>query len=140
EDEVRLAKRAYGWPEDAKFLVPDGVREQFDAGVGARGAEARRLWEAGFAAYREQFPALATEIDQMQRRELPAGWDRDLPSFSPDPKGIAGRDASGEVLNVLAPNIPCLLGGSADLAPSNNTTLKFAGTCDFQSDSPGRRN
>ena len=140
EEEVRLTKRAYGWPEDAKFLVPDGVREQFDAGIGARGAEARRRWEALFAAYREQFPELAAEIDQMQRRELPANWDRDLPSFAPDPKGIAGREASGEVLNALAQNIPWFLGGSADLGPSNKTTLKFAGAGDFDADSPGGRN
>jgi len=140
EDEVRLAKRAYGWPEDAKFLVPDGVREQFDAGIGARGAAARDRWEALFAAYRREFPELATEIEQMQRRELPAGWDRDLPSFSPDPKGIAGRDASGEVLNRLAQNIPWFLGGSADLGPSNKTTLKFAGAGDFDAASPGGRN
>ena len=140
EEEVRLAKRAYGWPEDAKFLVPDGVREQFDAGIGARGAEARRRWEALFAAYRERFPELAREIDQMQRRELPAGWDRDLPSFPADSKGIAGRDASGAVLNALAQNIPWFLGGSADLAPSNKTTLKFAGAGDFEAESPGGRN
>src|ERR1051325_8678466 len=126
EDEVRLAKRAYGWPEDAKFLVPDGVMGAFDAGIGARGAEARRRWEALFADYRKQFPELAAEIDQMQRRELPAGWDRNLPTFKADPKGIAGRDASGEVLNVLAQNIPWFLGGSADLGSSNTTTLKFA--------------
>jgi transketolase len=140
EEEVRLAKRAYGWPEDAKFLVSDGVREQFDAGIGTRGAEARRRWEALFADYREQFPKLAREIDQMQRRELPAGWDRDLPSFPADPKGIAGRDASGEVLNALAQNIPWFLGGSADLGPSNKTTLKFAGAGDFEDESPGGRN
>jgi transketolase len=140
EEEVRLAKRAYGWPEDARFLVPDGVVEQFDAGIGARGAEARGRWEALFAAYREKFPELAKEIDQMQRRELPAEWDRNLPSFSPDPKGIAGRDASGEVLNVLAQNIPWFLGGSADLGPSNKTILKFAGAGDFDATSPGGRN
>ena len=140
EDEVRLAKRAYGWPEDAKFLVPDGVREQFDAGIGARGAAARDRWEALLAVYRREFPELATEIEQMQRRELPAGWDRDLPSFSPDPKGVAGRDASGEVLNRLAQNIPWFLGGSADLGPSNKTTLKFAGAGDFEAATPGGRN
>ncbi len=140
EDEVRLTKRAYGWPEDAKFLVPDGVMQHFAAGIGARGAEARRRWEALFADYRKKSSELATEIDQMQRRELPAGWDRNLPSFSPDPKGIAGRDASGEVLNVLAQNIPWFLGGSADLGPSNKTTLKFAGAGDFEADSPGGRN
>ena len=137
EDEVRLTKRAYGWPEDAKFLVPDGVMEHFDAGIGARGAEARQRWETLFADYRKQFPELAAEIDQMQRRELPAGWDRNLPSFPADPKGIAGRDASGEVLNVLAQNIPWFLGGSADLGPSNKTTLKFDGAGDFEPGSPG---
>jgi len=140
EDEVRLTKRAYGWPEDAKFLVPDGVMQHFAAGIGVRGAEARRRWEALFAGYRKKSPELATEIDQMQRRELPAGWDRNLPSFSPDPKGIAGRDASGEVLNVLAQNIPWFLGGSADLGPSNKTTLKFAGAGNFEPETPGGRN
>ena len=140
EEEVRLAKRAYGWPEDAKFLVPDGVIEHFDAGIGARGAKARGDWEALFAGYREQFPELATEIDQMQRREQPAGWDRDLPKFAPDPKGIAGRDASGQVLNVLAQNIPWFLGGSADLGPSNKTVLKFDGAGDFEAETPGGRN
>jgi transketolase len=140
EEEVRLAKRAYGWPEDAKFLVPDGVREHFDAGISARGAAARDRWESLFAAYGREFPELATEIEQMQRRELPAGWDRDLPSFAPDPKGIAGRDASGEVLNVLARNIPWFLGGSADLGPSNKTTLKFPGAGDFEAASPAGRN
>src|SRR5260370_6166852 len=140
EEEVRLTKRAYGWPEDAKFLVPDGVMAHFDAGIGARGAEARRRWEALFADYRKQFPELATEIEQMQRRELPAGWDSKLPSFAPDPKGIAGRDASGEVLNVLAQNIPWFLVGSADLAPSNKTTLKFAAAGDFAPETPGGPN
>jgi transketolase len=140
EDEVRLAKRAYGWPEDAQFLVPKGVREHFDAGIGRRGAEARGRWEKLFSAYQAQFPDLATEIDQMQRRELPAGWDRNLPIFSPDSKGIAGRDASGQVLNVLAQNIPWFLGGSADLAPSNKTTLKFAGAGDFEAATPEGRN
>jgi transketolase len=140
EEEVRLTKRAYGWPEDAKFLVPDGVREHFAAGIGRRGAEARDRWETLFAAYRAQFPDLAAELEQMQRRELPAGWDRNLPSFPADPKGIAGRDASGQVLNVLAQNIPWFLGGSADLGPSNRTTLKFAGAGDFEAATPGGRN
>jgi transketolase len=140
EDEVKLTKRAYGWPEDAKFLVPDGVREHFAAGIGKRGGDARARWEQLFAAYRTQFPDLATEIDLMQRRELPPRWDRDLPSFPADPKGIAGRDASGQVLNVLAQNIPWLLGGSADLGPSNRTTLTFAGAGDFEPETPGGRN
>ena len=119
---------------------PTASWAHFEAGIGARGAEARRRWEALFADYRKQFPELATEIDQMQRRELPAGWDRNLPIFPADPKGIAGRDASGEVLNVLAQNIPWFLGGSADLGPSNKTTLKFAGAGDFEPGSPGGRN
>jgi transketolase len=140
ENEVRLTKRAYGWPEDVTFFVPDGVREQFDAGIGARGAAARERWASLFADYRRHFPDLATEIDQMQRRELPEGWDRNLPSFPADPKGIAGRDASGKVLNVLAQNIPWLLGGSADLAPSNRTRLSFAGAGDFEPGTRGGRN
>src|SRR5271169_2853773 len=140
EDGVRLVKRAYGWPENAKFLVPDGVMERFADGIGKRGARLRREWEALFAGYREQFPEFATEIDRMQGRELPGGWDRDLPSFPADPKGIAGRDASGQVLNALAENIPWFLGGSADLGSSNKTTLKFPGAGDFEAETPGGRN
>ena len=140
EEEVRLTKRAYGWPDDAKFLVPDEVPRRFDAGIGARGAEARRRWQTLFAAYRDQFPELGTEIDQMQRRALPAGWERNLPSFPADPKGLAGRDASGKVLNILAQNIPWLMGGSADLGPSNRTLLKFPGAGDFEAENPGGRN
>jgi transketolase len=140
DDEIKLTKRAYGWPEDAKFLVPDGVYDHFKAGIGKRGAEARKHWTELFAAYRAKFPELATEIDQMQRRELPAGWDRNLPVFPADPKGVAGREASGKVLNVLAQNIPWLIGGSADLGPSNKTTLTYAGAGDFQADTPGGKN
>jgi len=140
EDEVKLVKRAYHWPENAKFLVPDGVLEHFAEGIGQRGGKARHDWEATFAKYREGFPDLATEIDLMQRRELPAGWDRNLPSFPPDPKGIAGRDVSSQVLNVLAQNIPWFLGGSADLASSNKTALKFDGAGEFEPGSPEGRN
>ena len=140
EEEVRLAKRSYGWPEDAQFLVPDRVREHFAAGIGARGADARSRWTTLFASYRAAHPDLAKEIDQMQRRDLPEGWDRNLPVFPADAKGIAGRDASGQVLNVLAQNIPWFLGGSADLAPSNKTTLKYEGAGSFQSGSPSGKN
>jgi len=140
EEEVRLTKRAYGWPEDAKFLVPDEVPRRFDAGIGARGAEARRQWQTLVATYREKFPELAAEVDQMQRRELPTGWDRNLPSFPADPKGLAGRDASGKVLNVLAQNIPWLVGGSADLGTSNKTLLTFPEAGDFEAENPGGRN
>ena len=137
EEEVRLAKRGYGWPEDAQFLVPDGVRERFAAGIGARGAAARSRWTALFAAYREKYLELAKEIEQMQQRDLPAGWDRDLPVFPPDAKGIAGRDASGKVLNALAQSIPWFIGGSADLAPSNKTILTYRGAGSIQAGTPG---
>ena len=140
EEEIRLAKRDYGWPEDAKFLVPDAVRDHFSAGIGTRGPKARGHWTELFTTYRSVYPELATEIDLMQRRELPAGWDAGLPIFPADQKGIAGRDASGRVLNVLAQNVPWLLGGSADLGPSNKTTLAFEGAGDFEPGTPGGRN
>ena len=140
DDEVRLCKRFYGWPEEEKFFVPDDVYEHFASGIGARGARARRQWTELFAAYRSKYPELANEIERMQRRDLPAGWDRDLPVFPADPKGIAGRDASGKALNVLARNIPWLLGGSADLGPSTKTTLTYEGAGDFQADNPAGKN
>jgi len=140
DEEVRLTKRSYGWPEEAQFLVPDGVREHFAAGVGARGAAARSGWTALFASYRATYPELASEIDQMQRRDLPTGWDRNLPVFPADAKGIAGRDASAKVLNALAQNIPWFLGGSADLGPSNKTTLTYEGAGSFQAGNPGGKN
>jgi transketolase len=140
EEEIRLTKRFYGWPEDAKFLVPDGVYEHFAAGIGERGANARRKWINLFNAYRAEHADLAAEMDQMQRRELPAGWDRDLPVFAADPKGMAGRDASGKVLNIIAQSIPWFLGGSADLGPSNRTLLTYAGAGDFQADTPTGKN
>jgi transketolase len=140
DDEVRLSKRSYGWPEDAKFLVPDGVKEHFAAGVGARGAEAVRRWTEMFAAYKAEHSDLAREIELIQRRELPAGWDKNLPTFPADPKGIAGREASGKVLNVLAQNIPWFFGGSADLGPSNKTQLTYPGAGDFEADNWGGKN
>jgi len=140
DEEVRLVKRAYGWPEDAKFLVPSGVREHFAAGIGKRGADAREAWTRRFAEYRAKFPEMALEIDQMEKRELPAEWDRNFPIFPADPQGLAGRDASGKVLNVLAQNIPWLLGGSADLGPSNKTTLTFEGAGNFQTGTPTGKN
>jgi transketolase len=140
DEEIRLAKRSYGWPEQAKFLVPEGVYEHFAAGIGKRGADARSKWHQLFDAYRAKYPDLALEIDLLERRELPAGWDRNLPLFPADPKGVAGREASGNVLNVLAQNIPWFLGGSADLGPSNKTTLTSPGAGDFQADNPGGKN
>jgi transketolase len=120
--------------------VPGGVYEHFAAGIGVRGARARQEWTELFADYRGTYPELAAEIDQIQRRELPAGWDRNLPVFPADSKGMAGRDASGKVLNVLAQNIPWLLGGSADLGPSNKTLLTYEGAGHFQADTPGGKN
>jgi transketolase len=140
DDEVRLCKRAYGWPEDKTFLVPDGVYEHFASGIGARGSEARKKWTDLFEAYRAQYPDAAAEIELMQRRDLPSGWDKNLPVFAADPKGVAGRDASGKTLNVLAQNIPWFLGGSADLGPSNKTTLTYKGAGDFQADNPAGKN
>jgi transketolase len=140
EEEIRLTKRAYGWPEDAKFLVPDGVREHFAAGIGARGKAARMAWMELFGRYRDKYPELADHLFRMQRRQLPAGWDKGLEPFPADPKGIASRDASAKVLNVLAKNVPWLVGGSADLAPSTKTRLTFEGAADFSGDTPGGRN
>jgi transketolase len=140
DEEVKLTKRGYGWPEDAQFLVPDGVYEHFAGGIGRRGGAARRDWTKLFTAYGAEYPDLAKEIEQMQRRELPDGWDRNLPSYPADPKGLAGREASGKVLNVLAQNIPWLLGGSADLGPSNKTALTYEGAGSFQAETPGGKN
>jgi transketolase len=140
DDEIKLTKRAYGWPEDAKFLAPPEVYEHFHDGIGARGGNARREWIKLFDAYRAQYPELASEIEQMQRRELPAGWDRNLPIFPADQKGIAGREASGKTLNVLAQNIPWFIGGSADLGPSNKTLLTYEGAGHFQANNPAGKN
>ena len=140
EDEVRLVKKFYGWPEDAKFLVPEGVREHFQDGIGKRGRDLRAQWARGFAEYSRKYPELADRLHRMQRRELPDGWDKNLPTFPADSKGLATRESSGKVLNALAQNIPWLIGGSADLATSNKTNLKFAGAGDFQAGSYGGRN
>jgi transketolase len=140
EEEVRLVKKFYGWPEDAKFLVPEGVREHFRDGIGKRGRALRSAWSGLFEQYSRKYPELADRLHRMQRRELPEGWDKNLPTFPADAKGQATRDSSGKVLNALAQNIPWLIGGSADLATSNKTTLKFEGAGDFQPDSYAGRN
>jgi transketolase len=131
EAEVKLVKKNYGWPEDAKFLVPEGVYDQFKNGVGKRGAEAHAAWKAKFEEYKKQFPQQADQLNKMQTRQLPDGWDKDLPSFPADAKGMATRESSGKTLNILAKNIPWLIGGSADLAKSNKTNLTFEGAGDF---------
>ena len=132
-EEVRETKRAYGWPEDAKFLVPEGVYEHFAAGIGERGARLHAEWEERVAA---ADPGRATEIEQMQRRELPDGWDAEIPSFEADPEGVATRKAAHQVLNSIAPKVPWLLSGSADLTGSAASGLDFDGAADFQ---PGDR-
>jgi transketolase len=140
EAEVKLVKKNYGWPEDAKFLVPDGVYDQFKNGIGKRGAEAHSAWNAKFAEYKKQFPQLADQLTCMQSGKLPDGWDKNLPSFPADPKGMATRESSGKTLNALAANIPWLIGGSADLAKSNKTNLSFEGAGDFFPDAYRGRN
>ncbi len=138
EEEIRLTKKGYGWPEDAKFLVPDGVRAHFDAGIGKRGKGLRDAWIANLAKYRAEHPDLADQLDRMQKRELPEGWDKGLPTYPADKKGKASRDSGGEVLNVLAKNIPWLMGGAADLAPSTKTRLTFADAGDMSATHAGR--
>jgi transketolase len=140
EEEIRLAKRRYGWPEDTKFLVPDDVREHFQAGIGARGRMLHMAWWTKFEEYRRQYPDLAESGYRMLRRELPDGWERGLPTFPVDAKGIASRDASSQVLNVLAKNVPWLLGGSADLGPSCKTRLTFEGAGEFNAENVTGRN
>ncbi|MCP3985131.1 MAG: transketolase [bacterium] len=140
EEEVRLTKRAYGWPEDEAFHVPEGVQEHFAEGIGRRGHELREAWMADFERYREEHPARADELYRMQHRQLPEAWDADLPVFPTDPKGLAGREASGKVLNAVAENVPWLLGGSADLSPSTKTSLVFDGAGDFSAEEPAGRN
>jgi transketolase len=140
EEEIRLTKRAYGWPEDAKFLVPEEVVSNLREGVGRRGHALREAWMSTFEDYRRQYPELADHLYKMQHRELPNGWDRDLPTFEPDAKGIAGRAASGLMLNAVAKKVPWLIGGSADLAPSTKTRLTFETAGDFTPESHAGRN
>jgi len=140
EEEIKAAKRNYGWPEDAQFLVPPGVREHFDKGMGARGNRLRTAWMDMLARYRKEYPELATELDQMDHHELPAGWDADIPTFPADAKGMASRDSSQKVLNAIAPHVPWLVGGAADLAPSTKSNLTFQGAGSFEADNYGGRN
>jgi transketolase len=136
---VKATKRFLGMPEDKDFYIPDGVCDWFAGGIGKRGRDARTAWEEMFGAYRKEYPELADQIEQMQHRTLPDGWEAALPTFPPDPKGIATRDSSSQVLNAVARHVPWLVGGSADLTPSTKTHLTFDGAGDFQPDDrPGR--
>jgi transketolase len=125
--EVKLVKKNYEWPEDSKFLVPDGVYDNFKNGIGKRGAEAHAQWVRLWDGYAKQYPEQAKQLELMQKRALPDGWDKNLPTFPADTKGMASRESSGKTVNALAKNIPWLVGGSADLAKSNKTNLDGAG-------------
>jgi transketolase len=140
DEEIRLAKRSYGWPEDALFLVPDGVRAHFDVGIGKRGAALRETWLADMARYGTIEPDLSDQFVRIQRGELPDGWGADLPGFPADAKGLATRESSGKVLNVIAENYPWLIGGAADLSPSTKSDLKFEGAGRFEAEKYGGRN
>ena len=139
-EELKLTKKGYGWPEDSSFLVPDGVYGRFADGIGRRGAAARAAWDTLFAEYKVKHPDLATQIETLEKRELPAGWDKDIPVFPADAKGLATRDSSGQVLNAIAKNVPWVVGGSADLNPSTKTFLKFEGAGVYTSKTPAGRN
>jgi transketolase len=140
EDEIRLTKAAYGWPADEHFRVPDEVVRHFRDGFCSRGAQSRRQWESQFEQYQKQYPEESQQLQQIVAGSLPEGWDRDLKPFPADAKGMATRVSSGKVLNLIAKNIPWMMGGSADLAPSNNTALTFDGTGHLSVDQPGGRN
>ena len=140
EEEVKLVKRFYGWPEDKKFYVPDGVQEHFREMIGKRGADLKAKWSKTFADYSQKYPELAQQLSMIQHHELPSGWDKNLPTFPTDAKGVATRESSGKVLNAVAQNIPWMVGGAADLATSNKTTLKFEGTGEFSATNYGGRN
>ncbi|MCG5076073.1 transketolase [Paraburkholderia tagetis] len=140
EDEVRLAKRFYGWPEDAQFLVPEGVRDHIANGMGARGKQAHEAWQERLNAYAASEPALATELHQLLDGRLPDAWDSGIPTFDADEKGMATRESSGKVLNAIAQRVPWMIGGAADLAPSTKTNLKFEGAGSFERDSYSGRN
>ena len=128
DSEVAAAKRAYGWPADKTFYVPDGVKERFAEGVGTRGAKLFEAWQDLAARYRDAFPDLAREMEHMRTRTLPDGWDKDIETFPADAKGAATRDSGGKVMNAIAPHVPWLVGGAADLSPSTKTVLKDSGS------------
>jgi transketolase len=141
EEEIAKTKAAYGWPTDAKFLVPPEVPKNFQETLGKRGAQLHKAWVTLFKEYEKKYPNLATELRQIQKNELPKDWDKDIPSFPADAKGMATRVSGGKVLNAIAKNVPWMLGGSADLAPSTKTLLTFeeAGG-DLNAENPGGRN
>lgn len=140
EEEIRLTKRNYGWPEEAKFLIPPEVYTHFKEGIGRRGKELRDSWMELFDRYGQQYPELSDQLYKMQHRQLPEGWDQAIKEFPADPTGLATRDSSGKVLNQLAQNLPWLVGGAADLSPSTKTHLTFESAKDFEATCYGGRN
>ncbi len=140
DEEVRGAKRAYGWPEDSSFLVPDGVYQHFNDGIGKRGAAARAAWLKLLDGYKAAYPELAAELEMMNQHTLPDGWDSEIPTFPADAKGLASRDSSQKVLNAIAPHVPWMIGGAADLAPSTKSNMTFQGANSFEADNYGGRN
>ncbi len=139
-DEVKGAKRAYGWPEDSQFLVPDGVYDNFRQGIGARGKALREEWLALVEAVKADDAGLAKDLATYLAGGLPEDWDADIPVFPADAKGLATRESSGKVLNAIANRVPWLLGGSADLAPSNKTKLESPEAGTLGPFTPGGRN
>ena len=140
DEEIKAAKRFYGWPEDATFRVPEGVPEHFAEKMAARGGRLRHDWMEMLAKYRGEYPELAAELDMMDKHELPQGWDADIPVFPADKKGLASRDSSQKVLNAIGLHVPWLMGGAADLAPSTKSNMTFEGAGSFQGDNPSGRN
>jgi transketolase len=140
EEEVKLAKKFYGWPEDAKFLVPDGVKENFTNVLGKRGKQLSSAWQALYNKYAIEYPDLAAEYALMRERKPAPTWDNELPTFPADAKGLATRDSSSKVLNAIAKNHPWLMGGSADLYPSTKTRLTFDSAGDFEANNYNARN
>jgi len=140
DEEIAGTKKNYGWPEDKKFYVPDGVLEHFQKGIGARGAKLSSEWNELFAAYKKEYPELAAELEQIENHALPIGWDKEIPTYETNAKGVASRESSGKILNAIAPHVPWLIGGSADLSPSTKTNLTFQGAGSFQPGSYGGRN
>jgi transketolase len=140
EEEIKGAKRSYGWPEDSNFLVPDGVMQHFADGMGRRGADGRAAWLKMLDGYKVEYPELAAELEMMNHHTLPDGWDADIPFFPADAKGLATRDSNQKVLNAIAPHVPFFLGGAADLSPSTKTNMVFAGAGSFEPDNYGGRN
>ncbi len=140
DEEIKGAKKFFGWPEDAKFLVPDGVKERFAEKMGARGAKLRGEWMEMLTRYRAQYPELAAEIDMIDQHQLPDGWDADIPSFPADAKGVASRDSSQKVLNAIAKRVPWMIGGAADLAPSTKSNMTFDGAGSFEAGNYAGRN